>query len=62
MFDLSFPFLQPTFSDDVEVVKAVSPDEVAEINNNPDQVALESIDSDAAPSIHLPLAQPAGYN
>lgn len=42
------------------MVKAVSPDEVAEINDNPDQVALESIDSDASPSIHLPHSLPAG--
>lgn len=50
---------QLTTADEVEVVKAVSPDDAAEINDT-DQVALESIDSDASPSIHLPLSQPAG--
>lgn len=35
------------------MVKAVSPDENGERGDNPDQVALESVDQDGAQSLHF---------
>lgn len=53
-----YPFYQITSSEDVvEVVKAISPDDDGGGGANPDQVALESIDSDGSSSIHLSQQQ-----
>ncbi|XP_055708935.1 uncharacterized protein LOC129805194 [Phlebotomus papatasi] len=44
--------------DDVEVVKAVSPDEAPERSDDPDQVALESVDQEGAPTLHFQHGPP----
>lgn len=46
--------------DPVEVVKAVSPDNIGSSDEESDQVALESNDQESPPAVLLPHAAPAG--
>lgn len=43
--------LQIIFAEDIEVVQAVSPDD--SIDDDPDQVALESKDQEGSQSVHI---------
>lgn len=46
--------------DSVEVVKAVSPENLRGSDEESDQVALESVDQESAPAVLLPHVPPAG--
>lgn len=51
IFFFFFHLQNPHASDDIEVVKAIAPEEGNERGDDSDQVALESVDQDGSPTL-----------